>query len=35
MSELKNISGTSKLPYGTLAAGTEGIKEAITGFEEA
>ncbi|KAI4522636.1 Metallo-dependent phosphatase [Schizophyllum commune Loenen D] len=35
VSELKNISGTSKLPYGTLAAGTEGIKEAITGFEEA
>jgi len=35
VSELKSISGSSKLPYGTLALGTEGIKDAITGFEDA
>jgi serine/threonine-protein phosphatase 2B catalytic subunit len=35
VSELKSVSGSSKLPYGTLASGTEGIKEAITGFEDA
>ncbi|EIW74349.1 serine threonine protein phosphatase 2B [Coniophora puteana RWD-64-598 SS2] len=35
VSELKNISGTTKLPYGTLALGTEGIKDAISGFEDA
>ncbi|KAJ3716249.1 Metallo-dependent phosphatase-like protein [Lentinula guzmanii] len=35
VSELKNISGSSKLPYGTLASGTEGIKNAIKGFEDA
>ncbi|KAL4073687.1 Metallo-dependent phosphatase-like protein [Scleroderma yunnanense] len=35
VSELKNITGSGKLPYGTLALGTEGIKDAITGFEDA
>ncbi|KAJ4466983.1 Metallo-dependent phosphatase-like protein [Lentinula aciculospora] len=35
VSELKSISGSSKLPYGTLASGTEGIKNAIKGFEDA
>ncbi|KAI0030252.1 serine/threonine protein phosphatase 2B [Vararia minispora EC-137] len=35
VSELKNVSGSSKLPYGTLALGAEGIKEAISGFEDA
>lgn len=35
MSELKNVSGSSKLPYGTLALGAEGIKDAISGFDDA
>ncbi|KAK7439817.1 3',5'-cyclic-nucleotide phosphodiesterase (PDEase) (3':5'-CNP) [Stygiomarasmius scandens] len=35
VSELKSVSGSSKLPYGTLASGSEGIKEAIKGFEDA
>ncbi|TFK28510.1 serine/threonine-protein phosphatase 2B catalytic subunit A1 [Coprinopsis marcescibilis] len=35
VSELKAVSGSAKLPYGTLASGSEGIKEAITGFEDA
>ncbi|KAJ3814362.1 Metallo-dependent phosphatase-like protein [Lentinula aff. lateritia] len=35
VSELKSISGSSKLPYGTLASGSEGIKNAIKGFEDA
>ncbi|KAH7882324.1 Metallo-dependent phosphatase-like protein [Phlebopus sp. FC_14] len=35
VSELKSISGSSKLPYGTLALGTEGIKDAISGFDDA
>lgn len=35
MSELKSVSGSGKLPYGTLALGAEGIKDAINGFEEA
>ncbi|KAG6816350.1 hypothetical protein H0H87_006766 [Tephrocybe sp. NHM501043] len=35
VSELKNVSGSSKLPYGTLASGTEGIKDAINGFDDA
>ncbi|KAJ8087554.1 3',5'-cyclic-nucleotide phosphodiesterase (PDEase) (3':5'-CNP) [Marasmius tenuissimus] len=35
VSELKNVSGMNKLPYGTLASGSEGIKEAIKGFEDA
>ncbi|KAG8216348.1 serine/threonine-protein phosphatase 2B catalytic subunit [Butyriboletus roseoflavus] len=33
--ELKNITGSGKLPYGTLALGTEGIKDAISGFDDA
>ncbi|KAG1885182.1 hypothetical protein F4604DRAFT_155672 [Suillus subluteus] len=28
-------SGSTKLPYGTLALGTEGIKDAISDFEDA
>jgi hypothetical protein len=35
VSELKSISGSNKLPYGTLALGAEGIKEAISSFEDA
>ncbi|KAJ7197799.1 Metallo-dependent phosphatase-like protein [Mycena pura] len=35
VSELKSVSGSSRLPYGTLASGSEGIKLAISGFEEA
>ncbi|EPT05752.1 hypothetical protein FOMPIDRAFT_73079 [Fomitopsis schrenkii] len=35
VSELKSISGSGKLPYGTLASGADGIKDAITGFEDA
>ncbi|KIP11851.1 hypothetical protein PHLGIDRAFT_17843 [Phlebiopsis gigantea 11061_1 CR5-6] len=35
VSELKNVSGSSKLPYGTLALGAEGIKDAISGFDDA
>ncbi|KAJ7155446.1 serine/threonine-protein phosphatase 2B catalytic subunit A1 [Mycena crocata] len=35
VSELKSVSGSSKLPYGTLASGSEGIKNAITGFDDA
>jgi len=35
VSELKSVSGSTKLPYGTLASGTEGIKEAIQGFDDA
>ena len=35
VSELKSVSGSARLPYGTLALGAEGIKEAITGFEDA
>ncbi|CCL98038.1 uncharacterized protein FIBRA_00032 [Fibroporia radiculosa] len=35
VSELKSISGSGKLPYGTLVLGAEGIKDAITGFEDA
>ena len=27
--------GSSKLPYGTLASGTEGIRDAINGFDDA
>ncbi|KAG9311859.1 Metallo-dependent phosphatase-like protein [Chiua virens] len=33
--ELKSINGSGKLPYGTLALGTEGIKDAISGFDDA
>ncbi|TEB29976.1 serine/threonine-protein phosphatase 2B catalytic subunit A1 [Coprinellus micaceus] len=35
VSELKSVSGSAKLPYGTLASGAEGIKDAINGFEDA
>ena len=35
MSELKSISGSSRLPYGTLALGAEGIKNAIKTFDDA
>lgn len=35
VSELKSVSGTNQLPYGTLAAGVEGIKEAINTFDDA
>lgn len=35
VSELKAVSGSSKLPYGMLASGSEGIKEAINNFEDA
>ena len=35
VSELKSVSGTARLPYGTLALGAEGIKEAISGFDDA
>lgn len=35
VSELKNMSGTNRLPAGSLASGVEGIKEAISNFEDA
>ncbi|KAF7724577.1 3',5'-cyclic-nucleotide phosphodiesterase (PDEase) (3':5'-CNP) [Apophysomyces ossiformis] len=35
VTELKNLSGTGKLPAGTLELGVEGIRRAITSFEEA
>jgi len=35
VSELKTISGSGKLPYGALALGAEGIKDAITSFDDA
>lgn len=35
VSELKSASGSSKLPYGSLASGSEGIKDAIHNFDEA
>ncbi|KAF9527434.1 Metallo-dependent phosphatase-like protein [Crepidotus variabilis] len=35
VSELKSVTGSSKLPYGTLASGSEGIKEAISSFDDA
>ncbi|KAJ7201571.1 serine/threonine-protein phosphatase 2B catalytic subunit A1 [Mycena pura] len=35
VSELKSVSGSNKLPYGMLAAGAEGIKDAISGFDDA
>ncbi|KAJ7718693.1 serine/threonine-protein phosphatase 2B catalytic subunit A1 [Mycena maculata] len=35
VSELKSVSGSNKLPYGTLASGSEGIKNAINGFDDA
>lgn len=35
VSELKSVSPSGKLPYGSLASGAEGIKEAITNFDDA
>jgi hypothetical protein len=37
LSELKSISGSSRLPYGsdTLALGTEGVRNAIKSFDDA
>lgn len=35
VSELKSASPTGKLPYGSLASGSEGIKEAISNFDDA
>ncbi|KAI8853760.1 Metallo-dependent phosphatase-like protein [Chytridium lagenaria] len=35
ISELKNLMGTTSLPVGTLALGAEGIKNAISGFDQA
>lgn len=35
VSELKNITGSRKLPYGALATGAEGIQHAITSFDDA
>ncbi|KAH9974641.1 serine/threonine-protein phosphatase 2B catalytic subunit A1 [Lactifluus volemus] len=35
VSELKSMSGSAKLPFGTLAMGAEGIKDAIKGFDDA
>ncbi|KAI8836062.1 Metallo-dependent phosphatase-like protein [Chytriomyces cf. hyalinus JEL632] len=35
ISELKGLMGTGQLPAGTLAAGAEGIKNAISSFEQA
>ncbi|KAI8331621.1 Metallo-dependent phosphatase-like protein [Choanephora cucurbitarum] len=35
ITELKSLSPTGRLPLGTLASGAEGIKSAITSFEEA
>jgi len=35
VSELKSMTGSSKLPYGTLALGAEGIKDVIKGFTDA
>jgi hypothetical protein len=29
------MSGSSKLPFGALALGAEGIKDAIRGFDDA
>lgn len=35
VSELKGVGSSNKLPKGTLASGTEGIKESIQGFDDA
>ncbi|KAG1473293.1 hypothetical protein G6F56_001032 [Rhizopus delemar] len=35
ITELKNMSNTGRLPTGTLGLGAEGLKQAITTFEEA
>ncbi|KAG0276968.1 3',5'-cyclic-nucleotide phosphodiesterase (PDEase) (3':5'-CNP) [Linnemannia exigua] len=35
ISELKDLMGTTKLPYGSLQLGAEGLKRAIHSFEDA
>lgn len=35
MSELKNVTGNTSLPYGALANGADGIKDSITNFIDA
>ncbi|KAJ9083428.1 hypothetical protein DSO57_1034822 [Entomophthora muscae] len=35
IAELKNLMGQSQLPYGTLASGAEGLRRAISSFDEA
>ncbi|KAF9123984.1 3',5'-cyclic-nucleotide phosphodiesterase (PDEase) (3':5'-CNP) [Mortierella sp. 14UC] len=35
ISELKNLMGTTKLPYGSLELGAEGLKRAIHSFDDA
>ncbi|KAK7024750.1 Serine/threonine-protein phosphatase [Favolaschia claudopus] len=35
VSELKTVTNSNKLPYGTLASGSEGIKNSISGFADA
>lgn len=35
ISELKDLMGTTRLPYGSLALGAEGLKKAIHSFEDA
>ncbi|KAJ3060798.1 3',5'-cyclic-nucleotide phosphodiesterase (PDEase) (3':5'-CNP) [Podochytrium sp. JEL0797] len=35
ISELKGLMGTTQLPVGTLASGAEGIKNAISTFDQA
>jgi serine/threonine-protein phosphatase 2B catalytic subunit len=35
VSELKNVSGQAKLPYGTLILGADAIKESIANFDDA
>ncbi|ORZ27218.1 calcineurin-like phosphoesterase [Lobosporangium transversale] len=35
VSELKDLMGTTKLPYGSLALGAEGLRRAIHTFEDA
>ncbi|KAF9579716.1 3',5'-cyclic-nucleotide phosphodiesterase (PDEase) (3':5'-CNP) [Lunasporangiospora selenospora] len=35
VSELKDLMGTTRLPYGSLALGAEGLKRAIHSFEDA
>ncbi|KAF8632056.1 hypothetical protein AX15_002078 [Amanita polypyramis BW_CC] len=35
VSELKSVSTSNQLPYGTLASGAEDIKESINGFADA
>jgi len=35
VSELKDLMGTTKLPYGSLALGAEGLRRAIHNFDDA